>query len=154
MTFLEQWFEEVWNKGRQEAIDAMALPHAKIHGLRHPDGTEVEGLASFKAFHKQFYSSFSDLHIHVEHTVTEGNMTMAHCVATGVHTGDGLGLPATGRPVRMTGMCLVRLEDGLIAEAWNNFDLDSLFRQVGGRHRLEPASMKDAAPPAALLNWP
>jgi hypothetical protein len=27
-------------------------------------------------------------------------------------------------------MCLVRLHDGKLAEAWNNFDLDSVYRQL------------------------
>jgi len=45
-----------------------------------------------------------------------------------VHIGDGLGWPATGRRVTFTGMCLVRLKDGKVAEAWNNFDLASIYR--------------------------
>jgi predicted ester cyclase len=130
MTFLEDWFEEVWNKGREEAIDEMALPDAKTYGLAHPDGTAVNAREAFKVFHKQFCSTFSDIRVDVKHTLSEGDYTMARCVVTGVHTGDGLGIPATKREVSFTGMCLVRLHDGKLAEAWNNFDLDSVYRQL------------------------
>ena len=130
MTFLERWFEEVWNKGREEAIDEMAIEDAKTHGLEQPDGTPVKGRQAFKDFHKLFRSAFSNIHIKVEDTLTEGDKTMARCVVTGIHTGPGLGMPATGKPVQFTGMCIVRLEDGKLAEAWNNFDMGTMYRQL------------------------
>ena len=130
MTFLERWFEEVWNKGREAAIDEMAAPDAKAHGLEHPDGRAVDGTAAFKDFHRTFCSALSDIHIKVEHTVTEGDLTVAHCLVTARHTGDGLGMPATGKPVKFTGMCLARVKDGKLVEAWNNFDLGTMYRQL------------------------
>ncbi|HEY0161534.1 MAG TPA: ester cyclase [Edaphobacter sp.] len=138
MTFLEHWVEEVWNKGRAEAIDLLVLPNVIHHGLLHPDGTPVENHTAFRAFHKQFRASFSDLYIKVEQTITEGNLTVARCTVTATHTGDGLGYPATGRPVRITGIIIARIEDGLLAEAWNQFDFASLIQQVSDRR--DPAS--------------
>lgn len=130
MTFLERWFDEVWNKGREEAIDEMAIEDAKTHGLEHPDGSPVKGRQAFKDFHKLFLSAFSDIHIKVEDTLTEGNKTMARCVVTATHTGPGLGKPATGKRVKFTGMCLAYLKDGKLAEAWNNFDMGTMYRQL------------------------
>lgn len=130
MTFLERWFEEVWNQGREETIDEMSRSDAKTHGLFHPDGTEVRERQGFKAFHKQFQASFSSIHVSIEKTVTEGDLTAAYCVISGVHSGDGLGWPATGKRVTFTGMCLARLEDGKLAEAWNCFDFGSMYRQL------------------------
>jgi predicted ester cyclase len=34
-------------------------------------------------------------------------------------------------PVEFTGICIVRVRDGKIIEAWNNFDFMSMFQQVG-----------------------
>jgi len=130
MTFLERWFEEVWNNKHEAAIDEMAIPDARGHGLEHPDGTEVKGREAFKDFHKLFCSAFSDIHVKVEDTVTEGDKTVARCVVTATHTGSGLGIAATGKSVRFTGMCLVHLKDGKLAEAWNNFDMATMYRQL------------------------
>ncbi|QHS52189.1 ester cyclase [Edaphobacter sp. 12200R-103] len=130
MTFLEKWFEEVWNQGRTEAIDAMMAPEARTHGLEHPDGTAVDGSGAFKAFHKQLCSSFSEIHVDVTHTISGEDLTAACCVVTALHTGDGLGVPATGKKVTFTGMCMVRLQDGRAVEAWNNFDLNSMYQQL------------------------
>jgi predicted ester cyclase len=39
------------------------------------------------------------------------------------HAGDGLGFPATGAPVHMTGMSIVQIHNGQIVEGWNALDL-------------------------------
>jgi predicted ester cyclase len=42
-----------------------------------------------------------------------------------------LGKAATKSPVEFTGITIVRIENGKIVEAWNNFDFMVLHRQVG-----------------------
>jgi hypothetical protein len=37
----------------------------------------------------------------------------------------------TGKAVATTGMCLMRLAGGRIAEAWNNFDFLTLYCRLG-----------------------
>jgi predicted ester cyclase len=130
MTFLERWFEEVWNKGREEAIDEMALPNAKTHGFEGPDHKVVGAREAFKEFHQKFLSAFSNIHVRIEHAMTQGDMAMAHCVFTADHTGAGLGMPPTNKKVEVSGICLARLEGGKLAEAWNYFDLASLYRTL------------------------
>jgi predicted ester cyclase len=81
-------------------------------------------------FHKQFCRSFSEIHVEVAQTITENESMAARCIVTAMHTGDGLGIPATGRKVTFTGMCMVRVKDGRAIEAWNNFDFGSMYRQL------------------------
>jgi len=38
--------------------------------------------------------------------------------AHGIHKGDFMGLPATGKPITMTGIEIFRIKDGKIAELW------------------------------------
>ena len=45
---IRRWFEEVWNKGRMEAIDEMASPDAIGHGQAQHD-TDI-GLKEFRTF--------------------------------------------------------------------------------------------------------
>lgn len=130
MSFLERWFEEVWNKGREEAIDEMSHPDSTGNGLVSPDGKEVGDRAAFKEFYKSFRAAFSNIHIKVEDTVTEGDKTVARCLVTGIHSGEGLGKPPTGKPVKFRGMSMVRLKDGKIVESWNNFDFMTMYKQL------------------------
>ena len=47
-----RWFEEVWNQGREEAIEEMAHADAISHDLEGP-GVTLHGLDSFRVFHGQ-----------------------------------------------------------------------------------------------------
>jgi steroid delta-isomerase-like uncharacterized protein len=131
MTFAERWFEEVWNKGREDAIDEMMSPQTVGHGLTHPEGREVDGMTAFRSFHKTFRSAFPNMHIKVEDTITEGDRTAARCLVTGTHTGEALGgkLP-TGKSVKFYGMTMFRVKDGKIVESWNNFDFTTMYKQL------------------------
>jgi predicted ester cyclase len=63
--------------------------------------------------------------------IEEDDLIATRWVATMTHLGDQLGVPATGRRVTVTGMTIVRLRDGKIVEAWNNYDQLSLMKQIG-----------------------
>jgi len=47
------------------------------------------------------------------------------------HDGEFLGREATQAPVEFTGMTFVRIHNGKIVEAWNNFDFMTMYKQVG-----------------------
>ena len=130
MTILEHWFEEVWNKGNESAIDEMAAQNVVGHGLVDADGNEVHNVAGFKVFYKQFRSAFPDIHVKIEKTVSEGDMVAARCLVTATHSGHGIGKDPTNKPVRFTGMCMVRVKDGKITESWNNFDFLAMQQQL------------------------
>ncbi len=103
MTVLERWFEEVWNRGREAAIDEMCDLNVVGHGLTDADGNEVHNVTAFKVFYRQFRSAFPDIHIKVEDTVSEGDKTVARCLVTGTHDGHGLGMAPTTNPSESQG---------------------------------------------------
>jgi len=125
-----RWYEEVWNKGRESAIDEMAEPDVIGHGLTDPNGQEVVGAEAFKAMFRAFRGALSELHVEVEELIMQGDISVARCVVTGMHTGDGLRKEPRGRPVRFTGMSMIRERDGKIVEAWNNFDFATMLQQM------------------------
>ncbi|HKP85954.1 MAG TPA: ester cyclase [Blastocatellia bacterium] len=140
-TLAHRWFEEVWNKRRADAIDEMFADEGIAHGLTDASGNELRGPENFKAFFNSFSGAFSDLQVTVEETVAEGDKLAARCTVKGTHTGDGIGLAATNQPVAFTGMCMLRIKDGKIVEAWNNFDFMTMFQQLGAA---PPTSYQDA----------
>jgi predicted ester cyclase len=50
----------------------------------------------------------------------------------GTHTGELLGLPATGRRLEVVGVDMVRVRDGRIVEHRGLTDTVGLMRQLGG----------------------
>ncbi len=130
MTIMNRWFEEVWNKGREEAIDEMSCDDVPGHGLESIAGQEVRGMDAFKVYYRQMRAALSDIHVTVENVVTKGDFTVARCVVTAKHTGEGLGKVPKGNPVSFTGMTMARIKDGKIIEAWNNFDFMTMYQQM------------------------
>jgi steroid delta-isomerase-like uncharacterized protein len=128
---VRRWFEEVWNKGREEAIDEMFAEDGVAHGLADETGESLRGASGFKPFFRSFRGAFPDLEVVVEDAVAEGDKVAARCRVRATHAGEGLGFAATQRPMEITGMTFARVRDGKIIEAWNNFDFMSMFQQLG-----------------------
>ena len=72
---------------------------------------------------------FPDIRVAVERTITEGDLVAAHCRVTGRRAADARGAPGTA--VEFWGMCIARVRDGKIVEAWNSFDFLALYQQLG-----------------------
>jgi steroid delta-isomerase-like uncharacterized protein len=128
---LRRWFEEVWNKGRVDAIEEMFDEKGIAHGLSDDPANPITGPEDFKPFHAVFRDAFPNMIIVVEDIVAEGDKVAARCSVRAKHEGQFLGREATKSPVDFTGITIVRIEKGKIVEAWNNFDFMTLHRQVG-----------------------
>ncbi len=63
--------------------------------------------------------------------IAEGDKVLTRWLLTGTHRGDFLGLPASGTSIRVSGMSLDRVEDGLVAEGFDGWDALGLRRQLG-----------------------
>ena len=124
---VRRWFEEVWNKGRVDAIGEMIADHSVVHGL----GDDLRGPEQFKPFHTAFRSAFPDIHIALDEIIAEGDRVAARWTATGTHQGDGLGFPATGRKMRITGMAFLQVEGSRFVSGWNCFDQLGMLQQLG-----------------------
>ena len=128
---MRRWFEEVWNKGRAEAIDEMFAPDGIAHGLSDNADNPLKGPLGFKPFHETFRGAFPDIEVIVDDIIAEGDKVAARCSVSGRHTGDHLGIAASEAAVDFTGMVFVRMRDGKIVEAWNNFDFMKMYKQLG-----------------------
>lgn len=120
-SFVYRWMEEVWNKSNESAIDDMFHVEGVVHGQPGPDKPGPEG---FKEFFHAFTHQFKDVHVEVLKVISENDMEAAVCnvIAT-----DKL----SGAKVDFDGITMVRLENGKIKEAWNQFDFLTMNQQLG-----------------------
>ena len=128
---VRRWFEEVWNKGRAEAIDEMFDENGIAHGLSEDPANPLRGPQNFRPFYEVFRQAFPNLTIDIEDMVAEGDKVAARCSVRGKQEGELMGRAATQAPVEFTGMTIVRIADGKIVEAWNNFDFMTMYKQCG-----------------------
>jgi steroid delta-isomerase-like uncharacterized protein len=128
---IRRWFEEVWNKGRADAIPEMFASDGVAHGLSDDAAKPLRGPEGFLPFHGQFREAFPNIEVVVEDTIAEGDKVVARCAVRGKHVGDSLGFKATGTEVEFDGITIVRVKDGKFVEAWNNFDFMRMYKQLG-----------------------
>ena len=120
--------EEVWNQKNLAAIDEFYAPdfvnHSAPPGMPH----DLEGL---KALIGMYFGAFPDLQLTAEFQVAEGDKVVVRWIVTGTHTGELMGIPATGKSIRTTGIAINRIVGGKIAEVWFESDQMDMMQQLG-----------------------
>lgn len=127
----KRWFEEVWNKRRREAIDEMLAPSAVIY----EGGDQAIGPAGFRPFFDRITASFSDMRVSIQDVIAEDEMVCVRWSCRMLHTGDGLGLPASNKQLNTTGITIVRIKDGKFVGGWQNWDMLGLIQQIKAEPR-------------------
>ena len=129
-TVVRRWFDEVWNRGREEAIDELFSADGVAFGLGEGD-PPVHGPAAFKVFWRNMRAALPDVHIQIKDMIVQDDKAVVRVVLDGTHSGDGLGVAATGHRVHIAGIIMVRVAGGQIIEGWNSWDQLGLLRQTG-----------------------
>ena len=70
-------------------------------------------------------------HFTVDDVIAEGDRVVVRWTNAGTHTGQFLGLPATGLPFTIGGIDIYRVTDGLLCEHWHQIDQLSMLGQLG-----------------------
>ena len=89
------------------------------------------GLAGLKDVLRGLRAAFPDMHWIIEEQVAEGEKVVTRFEWTATHRGEFLGVPATGRAVKVWGMVIDRLEAGKIKETRIIMDTLGLMMQLG-----------------------
>ncbi len=123
---IREFFELVWNQRDEAAIDRFIAEDA---GGNDPDfGMGREG---FKRQWRKWQEAFPDLHFAVEEIVAEGDTVVARWTLTGTHSGPFLGIPAPGKTIRVGGMSMDHLQDGVLVSGFDGWDSLGLRQQLG-----------------------
>src|ERR1700685_3752876 len=110
---LRQFIEQVINRGEIDAVDQFFWEEM-VEQVPFPgQGPGIEGL---KDVLRGFRAGFPDIHFAIEEQIVEGDKVLSRFEWTGTHRGEFLGVPATGRTVKVWGMVIDRLVDGRIKE--------------------------------------
>lgn len=120
--------EEVLGQGRLDLVDELVhedfVDHTAMEGV--PGGRE-----GLKAFARMVHSALSDASASVERTLIDGDQVAWRWSMWGKHTGEFMGIPATGSEVVVTANVLGVMRDGKLAELWSVVDMLSVMVQLG-----------------------
>ncbi|MDQ3715404.1 MAG: ester cyclase [Actinomycetota bacterium] len=77
------------------------------------------------------FAGFPDLRWDIQETVVEADRVASFSFWTGTHQGEFLGIPATGRTVKVEAWNLDRFQDGQLTESRIIMDVIGLLTQLG-----------------------
>ncbi|HEX8913448.1 MAG TPA: ester cyclase [Humisphaera sp.] len=89
------------------------------------------GIEGVKTVIRAMRAGFPDLRFRVDEQVAEGDKVATRFEWTGTHRGEFLGVPPTGRPVRVWGVVIDRFEGGRIKDTRLIMDTLGMMAQLG-----------------------
>ena len=120
IALVRRWFEEAWNQRSEKVIDELMTPES----ICYADDGPMKGPAEFRARqYLPFLAAFPDLRVVVEDIIGQEDQVVVRWSATGTHSGDGLGLPPTHRPVTFRGLSWIRVRNGKFHEGWQSSNI-------------------------------
>lgn len=142
---LRRQIVDLWNDGKLDVVDRHYAPDVVDH-------MPVPGQASSRAAMKQvvadFRAAIPDLRMTLHGTIACGDLGVDFWTATGTHRGALFGLPASGKPVCFSGIDMIRVTEGRIAELWHVEEMLQLIGQIGGGETAFGVPTGDGTAPA------
>ncbi len=124
---VRRFFEEGPSKGNIKAADELLSPDFSMYTPL-PASPGIEGIHEVITTCR---AAFEHLNVTIEDMVAEDDRVAARFTAHGIHKGDFMGLPATGKQITMTGIEIFRIKEGKIVELWGEANLFGLMQQLG-----------------------
>jgi steroid delta-isomerase-like uncharacterized protein len=139
VSLMRRWFQEVWNEGRVQTIYDLLAEDICGWGQDQP-GVEIRKPADFVALFNRIHGAFPKQNMTVEDVFGSGDKVVVRWSSVMTHTGDHLGIPATNKAVRVTGITIARIANGKIVEGWDNWDQLALMQQLSNTAAAAAAS--------------
>lgn len=127
----QRYFDKCANDGNLDLADEIFAPDYLHHDPANPDPRPVVGPQGVRDHLTSLMGAFPDLKFEVEETIADDDQIIVRWTARGTNTGDYFGMPATGKPIEITGMNTWRVKDGQAIEGWVNRDDMGLLQQLG-----------------------
>jgi steroid delta-isomerase-like uncharacterized protein len=129
---VQRVFHEFWRAGKTSVLDQLLATDVTNHEL---SKEPLSGRNAYKdwaiGFRQATATGFPDLDISVDALAAEGDLVTKRWTFRGTHSGDYMGLPASGRQVVMTGITIYRIQGGQVRETWWNYDALGMMQQLG-----------------------
>jgi predicted ester cyclase len=123
-------FLDAFNNGNLAALDLVCAPDMVDHSTAAAPG-QPNDLEGFKKRVNGHRVGMPDLQFKLMNMIVEGDFLAFQWEMSGTHTGPYMGRPPSGNPVRVVGMNMERLENGMIVEHWSYPDKLAALQQIG-----------------------
>ncbi|MEL6400635.1 MAG: ester cyclase [Cyanobacteria bacterium J06626_4] len=91
----------------------------------------ITGLEANKAFNASLFQGFPDIQQTLGDVIAESDKVVYRTTIQGTQTGEFLGVPPTGKGVKVNDFTLLRIAGGKIVEWWYECNLLEVMQQLG-----------------------
>lgn len=121
------FFEQIWNEKDESAIDRFIKDDAQGNDADFGSGRE-----GFRTQWREWITAMPDLHFEIRDLIAEDDKVLTRWTLTGTHTGgDLLGASPSGKAIKVDGMSLDRVENGVVVEGFDGWDNYGFRQQLG-----------------------
>ena len=110
-----------------DLIDEVYSADVVDHNPQPGQGAGIDGV---KMIIGLYHAVFPDLHVTNDDMLIDGDRGTLRWSATGTHEGDQLGVPATHKSVRLTGIDILKIERGQVVERWGEANGLEMMQQL------------------------
>lgn len=121
------YIEEVWNRGNLEALADLTTRDFSYHFGGQPP-RDLSGMEQFIAGTRE---AFPDWRVAIESIVGDELSVAVRWSGEVTHLGAFHGAPPTGRKVSVSGINFYRIENGKVAQEWEQMDSLGMLGQLG-----------------------
>lgn len=121
------YIERVWNRGDPAALEELTTRSFRYH----LGGQSARDRNGMREFLQATRSAFPDWRVEVTDVVVDGDRVAVRWTGRVTHGGSFHGIPPTGRRIHVSGINLYRVENGKIAEEWEQTDSLGMLQQLG-----------------------
>ena len=140
---VRRWMRDVWSKGKLALADEIVASNYANHD---PAGPMPEsGLEGFKKHVTTYRTAFPDLTLTIDDMLADGNKVTVRWTARGTHKGILMGISPTGKEITTTGISVIRIAGGKVAEHWVTWDSLGMMQQLGAVPPLGQATEQTAS---------
>jgi steroid delta-isomerase-like uncharacterized protein len=125
---LRTQIELVWGKGEVERVDS-AYGDTVVD--RMPIPGQPGGREALKDVVRAFRTAMPDLNMQLHGVLAAGDIGVDFWTLTGTHSGELFGIAPTGKQVEFSGIDMVRVAGGRIAELWHVEEMLQFYTQLG-----------------------
>lgn len=125
---IRRFSDEVWNQGNLSVVDELFARNWIGHDLPPGLAPGREGLNQLIA---AFRTAFTEFRTTVDDLVAERDKVAWRWTFQAQHTGEFMGIGATGKQVTLTGISIDRIADGKFVERWDSYDMLGLLQRLG-----------------------
>ena len=121
-------FAEAVATGNYALFDDVVAPNSVDHD---PAPGQVPGPKGYRDLFTEMRRAFPDMKVELAQLVADEDAIAFAYTFTGTHDGPLMGIPATGKKVKIRGMQISKFRDGKMVERWGSSDQLGILQQIG-----------------------